>query len=120
MKNAHQDGRVLNVTLTADVASGGVVSQGRLFGIAVTNGASGDDIAVMVEGVFRLPKLSSAVIAAGAAVTWDVSPAPGKVIVASAATGDVEGFGYATEAAGNGVTEVLVRLCPGLGIPKAA
>ena len=118
MKNAHQDGRVLNVTLTADVASGGVVSQGRLFGIAVTNGKSGDTIAVMVEGVFRLPKLSTAVIAAGATVTWDVSAS--QIIVASAATGDIENFGYCTEAADNGKTEVAVRLCPGLGIPKAA
>ena len=118
MKNAHQDGRVLDVKLTADVASGGVVSQGRMFGIAVTNGKSGDTIAAYVEGVFALPKLSTAVIASGAAVTWDVSAS--QVIVASAATGDVENFGFATKAAGNGITEVFVRLTPGLGIPKAA
>ena len=118
MKNAHQDGRVLNVTLTADVASGGVISKGRLFAIAVTNGKNGETIPGIVEGVFRLPKLSTAVIADGASVTWDVSAS--QIIVASAATGDVETFGYCTEAAGNGTTEVAVRLCPGLGIPKAA
>jgi len=118
MKNAHQDGRVLDVLLTADVASGGVVSQGRLFGIAVTNGKSGDIVATHVEGVFRLPKLSTAVIAAGAVVAWDVSAS--QIIVASTATGDIENFGYAVEAAGNGTTEVLVRLCPGMGIPKPA
>jgi predicted RecA/RadA family phage recombinase len=118
MKNAYQDGRVLDVTLAANVASGGVVAQGRLLGVAVTSGTTGDVVAVHVEGVFRLPKLNTAVIAAGDAVTWDVNP--GRVIVASAATGDVENFGYAVEAAGNGTTEVLVRLCPGMGIPKAA
>lgn len=118
MKNYHQDGRVLDVTLAADVASGGIVSQGRLFGVAVTNGKSGDTIAVHVEGVVRLPKLGTAVIAAGAAVSWDVSA--GEIIVASTATGDIENFGYAVEAAGNGTTEVLVRLCPGMGVPKAA
>ncbi|HDS1834374.1 TPA: DUF2190 family protein [Stenotrophomonas maltophilia] len=118
MKNAHQDGRVLDVTLEAAVESGGVVTKGRMLGIAVSKGAIGDTIAVHVEGVFRLPKLNTAVIAVGDPVTWDVNP--GRVIVASAATGDVENFGYAVDAAGNGATEVLVRLCPGAGVPKAA
>ena len=118
MKNAYQDGRVLDVLLAAAVLSGGVVSQGRLFGIAVTNGEIGETVAAHVEGVFALPKLSTAVITAGAALTWDVSAS--QVIIASAATGDVENFGYAVAAAGNGATEVLVRLCPGMGIPKSA
>lgn len=117
MKNAFQDGRVLDVLLAAVATSGGVVSQGRLFGIAVTNGAIGDTIAVHVEGVFTLPKLSTAVIAAGDPVTWDISA--GEVIVAAAATGDIENFGYAVAAAGNGTTEVLVRLCPGMGTEAA-
>lgn len=111
MKNAYQDGRVLDVTLTAAVESGGVVSKGKLFGIAVSKGAIGDTIAVHVEGVFRLAKLGTAVIAAGDAVTWDV--APGQVIVAAATAGDVAGIGYAAAAAGNGTSDVLVRLTPG-------
>jgi predicted RecA/RadA family phage recombinase len=119
MKNAFQDGRVLDVTLTAAVASGGVVTHGRMLGVAVMNGAIGDTIGVHVEGVFRLPKLSTAVIAAYEPVTWDIAPTP-RVIVASATTGDVENFGYAIEAAGNGATTVLVRLCPGAGVPKPA
>jgi predicted RecA/RadA family phage recombinase len=118
MKNAHQDGRVLDVTLTAAVESGGVVTKGRMLGVAVTNGAIGATIAVHVEGVFRLPKLGTAVIAVGEPVTWDVSA--GHVIVAGAAVPDVEHFGYAVEAAGNGAEDVLVRLCPGVGIPKVA
>ncbi len=118
MKNAHQDGRVLDVTLTAAVESGGVVTKGRMLGVAVTKGAIGATIAVHVEGVFRLPKLNTAVIAAGDPVTWDVSAS--RVIVAAAAVPDVENFGYAVEAAGNGTTEVLVRLCPGAGVPKVA
>ncbi|MDH5832162.1 DUF2190 family protein [Luteimonas sp. M1R5S18] len=118
MKNYHQDGRVLDVTLAANVASGGVVSKGRLFGVAVTSGSTGDIVPVHVEGVVRLAKLGTAVIAQGDAVHWDVSAS--QVIVASTATGDIENFGYAVEAAGNGTTEVLVRLCPGAGVPKAA
>ncbi|MDZ5815092.1 DUF2190 family protein [Stenotrophomonas maltophilia] len=118
MKNAHQDGRVLDVTLETAVESGGVVTKGRMLGVAVSKGAVGATIAVHVEGVFRLPKLSTAVIAVGDPVTWDVSAS--RVIVAAAAVPDVENFGYAVAAAGNGVGEVLVRLCPGAGIPKAA
>ena len=117
MKNAHQDGRVLDVTLTADVLSGGVVSQGRIFGIAVTNGKTGDTIPVHVEGVFALPKLITGVITKGLMVAWEVSP--GQVVAIAETQGDVENFGYATEAAGNGVNEVLVRLCPGHGVPRA-
>lgn len=118
MKNAHQDARVLDVTLAAAVASGQVVTQGRLLGVAVTNGAVGDTIPVHVEGAFRLPKLGTAVIATGDAVHWDVNP--GRVVVTGTAAGDVENFGYAIESAANGTTEVLVRLCPGAGVPKAA
>lgn len=118
MKNAHQDGRVLDFTLEAAVASGGIVTKGRLLGVAVSKGDIGDTIAVHVEGVFRLPKLATAVIAVGAAVTWDVSAS--QVIVASAAVGDVENFGYAVDSAGNGDGDVLVRLCPGVGVVKAS
>ena len=117
MKNAYQDGRVLDVTLAADVASGGVIAQGRLLGIAVTAGKTGDKVAAHVEGVFRLPKLNTAVIAAGAPVHWDVSAS--QIIVAATATGDLENFGYAVETVGNPSTTVLVRLTPGVGVPKA-
>ncbi len=118
MKNAFQDGRVIDVTLAADVASGGVVTKGRLIGVAVMAGVTGAIVPVHVEGVFRLPKLNTAVIAQGAPVTWDIDP--GRVIVAAAAIGDVENFGYAVEAVANPSTEVLVRLCPGAGVPKVA
>ncbi|PBJ83714.1 hypothetical protein CMZ84_04285 [Lysobacteraceae bacterium NML93-0399] len=117
MKNAHQDGRVLDVTLAAAVTSGQVVTQGRLLGIAVTNGAVGDTIAVHVEGVFRLPKLPAAVINTGDPVTWDINP--GRVIVTGATSGDVENFGYAVASAASGTNEVLVRLCPGAGVPAS-
>jgi predicted RecA/RadA family phage recombinase len=118
MKNAYQDGRVIDVTLTAAVASGGVVTKGRLVGVALMAGKPGNVVPCHVEGVFSLPKLSTAVIAEGDAVTWSVNP--GHVIVAGAAVGDIENFGYAVAAAGNPSAEVLVRLCPGVGVRKAA
>lgn len=111
MKNAHQDGRVLDVVLDKAVKSGGVVAKGKLFGVAVTDGGIGDRIAVHVEGVFRLPKLATAVVANGAAVNW--SGADERVIVAAGGATDFNGFGYAVEAAANGDAEVLVRLTPG-------
>ena len=57
MKNAHQDGRVLDVTLAADIKSGELVVQGKLVAVAVTDGKVGEIIATHVEGVFELPKL---------------------------------------------------------------
>jgi len=119
MKNAYQDGRVIDVTLTAAVASGGVVTRGgRLVGVAVIAGKPGDIVPCHVEGVFSLPKLNTAVIAVGDAVTWSVGQE--RVIVAGAAVGDVENFGYAVAAAGNPSATVLVRLCPGVGVRKTA
>ena len=118
MKTYHQDGRVLDHTLAADCASGDVIVKGALVGVAVSAGKAGQKIALHVEGVVQLPKLSSAVIADGQAnLIWDVSSK--QVIVASAATGDVTGFGVAVEAAGNNTTSVLVKLTPGRGTVSA-
>jgi len=111
MKNAHQDGRVLDVVLDKAVKSGGVVAKGKLFGIAVTDGEIGDRIAVHVEGVFSFPKLATAVIANGAAVNW--SSADEQVVATAGGATDFNGFGYAVEPAPNGDADVLVRLTPG-------
>ncbi|MCC4600296.1 DUF2190 family protein [Xanthomonas melonis] len=111
MKNAHQDGRVLDITLTAAAKSGQVVVIGKLVGVAVTDGEIGDTIAVHVEGVFRLPKLGTAVFAVGTVVNWDTGNA--RAIVAAGGAGAANGIGYAVAAAANGTTELLVRLTPG-------
>lgn len=111
MKNAYQDGRVLDVTLEAAAISGGVVTKGALFGIAVSNGAIGDTIAVHVEGVFRLPKATGTALAAGTPVTWAAGNS--NVISGAGASGDTASFGYVTEDAASAATEVLVRLTPG-------
>ncbi|KAF1697984.1 hypothetical protein CSC62_07510 [Pseudoxanthomonas jiangsuensis] len=114
MKNQYQDGRVVDHVLAADCASGDVIVKGALVGVALTGGKTGDTIALAIEGVFALPKLSTAVVTDGmAALIWDVSAS--RVIIASAATGDVTGFGAAIGAFGNGTTEMLVKLTPGRG-----
>ncbi|WIX23745.1 DUF2190 family protein [Xanthomonas arboricola pv. corylina] len=118
MKNAYQDGRVLDVTLTAAVLSGGVIADGKLVAIAVTDGAVGETIAAHVEGVFALPKLPAAVIARGTSLNWDADTK--QAISAAGGAGDTNNIGYAIEAAGNGAATVLVRLTPGTAAPVAA
>ncbi|ATS54045.1 DUF2190 family protein [Xanthomonas campestris pv. zingibericola] len=118
MKNAYQDGRVLDVTLTTAVTSGGVIADGKLVAVAVTDGAVGETIAAHVEGVFALPKLAAAVFARGASVNWDTDTK--QAISAAGGAGDINNIGYAIEASGNGAATVLVRLTPGTATPVAA
>ena len=112
-KNFIKPGDHLTYTAGADTASGAGVLLGTVLGVSLTavgNGASGE---AAVEGVWEMPKLSTAVIAAWARPTWDVSA--GEFIVALPATGDLLNGAIAVEAAGNGTTTVKVRLLPGAG-----
>jgi predicted RecA/RadA family phage recombinase len=106
MKNFIQRGDMITVTApTGGVTSGQGVLVGNLFGVAATTAAEGSSIEIATVGVYELPKLVSAVIAAGARVAWDntakqvVLPGTGMVPI-----------GIATLAAGNGVATVRVRL----------
>lgn len=54
MKNIHSEGFVVEVAAPADVSSGDVVKVGSLVGVAVTDAASGERVAIRVEGVFAL------------------------------------------------------------------
>jgi predicted RecA/RadA family phage recombinase len=68
MKNYIQEGRMITVAAPA----GGVTSgDGVVFGVASKTAAAGETVTIATEGVFDLPKLASAVIAAGDAVAWD-------------------------------------------------
>lgn len=111
MKNAHQDGRVLDVTLTAPAKSGELVIEGKLVGVAVTDGAVGDVIATHVEGVFELPKLPAAAFEVGATVNWDT--ANKRAIAAAAGADQLGDIGFAVYAAEAAATTVFVRLTPG-------
>ncbi|MFN3348898.1 DUF2190 family protein [Pseudorhodoplanes sp.] len=106
MKNFIQRGEMITVTApTGGATSGQGVLVGNLFGVAATTVAEGADVEIATVGVYELPKLVSAVIAAGARVAWDdtakqvVLPGTGMVPI-----------GIATVAAGNGVATVRVRL----------
>ena len=117
--NYSQPGAVMQVTAGANIASGQVVKQGATLGVAlaaIANGATGP---VQIEGVFRVPKVTTAVIVQGTRLLWDVSANAGAgafdVGTATPATGDVSGeAAVAFAAAGNGDTTVLVKFT---GVP---
>ena len=116
-KNYIKPGEHIPFTAGANVASGAAVVIGTVLGVSLVALASGSTGEAGIEGVWELPKLSSAVIAAGARLTWSVSDS--QFIVSGAATGDLENCAVAIAAAGNGVTTVLAKLSPGVGTLKS-
>ena len=114
-----QDGDVIQHTAAADIAAGQVVAINALLGVALADIKSGATGSVKLTGVFAAPKVSAAVIAKGEPLTWDVSAASGAGAfddaAATPAIGDITGAGaVAWEAAGNGVTPLLVKFT---GVP---
>lgn len=115
MKNYKQDGDRLRFTAGATTTSGQVVRVGTILGVATTDVANGAVGELATEGVFSVPKVSGAVIAAGETLTWDASAAAFDDNAATPATGDVTGAAaVAWQAAGNGVTSLEVRFT---GVP---
>jgi predicted RecA/RadA family phage recombinase len=113
--NQVQSGEVITITAGAAYSAGDVVKVGNILGVAITDIANGASGAVAIEGVFDVPKVSGAVIAAGESLTWDVSVGKFDDNAASPATGDVTGAAaVAFEAAGNGVTTIAVKFT---GVP---
>ncbi len=117
MNNYSQKGDVITVPAPAAVSSGVPIILGVLLAIPVTDAAIGDPVACTIEGVVELPKLTTAVITAGAAVNWESGA--GEVIIAAGGAGDLNAFGVAIEAAGNGAETVKVKLTPGSGVAGA-
>ena len=110
--NYQHPGEVLDWTnaTSADVASGAVVPVGNILGVALTDIADGATGSVQIQGVFVCPKVTTAVIAQGASLVWDVSVGKFDASTATPAAGDVSGApAVAFEAAGNGATTLAVR-----------
>ena len=112
-------GDVVQHTAAAAISSGDVVVMGTRLGVALGDIANGETGSVMVRGVFRLPALSAAVIAAGETLTWDISANSSAGAFdddqATPATGDLTGAcAVAVAASGNGDTTVDVYLT---GVP---
>lgn len=71
MKNFIQPGGNLTVTAPADVASGGGVLVGALFGVATAAAVAGADVTIVRRGVFSLVKTAAQAWAQGAKVYWN-------------------------------------------------
>ena len=114
MQNYIQNGQVITgAAPTGGVTSGEGLIVGNIFGVAAYSAAEGDPLELATTGVYKLPKATAAVLTVGARVAWDNI---GKNInVPGAGRFPV---GVATEAAGNGVTGVAVRL-DGVGTAAA-
>lgn len=105
MKNAVSTGTVVDYAASADVASGGVVLMVTRIGIAVNNIKAGETGPAQVVGNFSVAKLSSDVVAQGDALYWDNT----NKRLTKTASGNTYA-GWATAAAGNGVTTVNIKI----------
>jgi predicted RecA/RadA family phage recombinase len=108
--NYIQPGKVIPYTAAAAKAAGSVVVIGQILGVLQAALGIGETGNAQIEGVFEVPKVSAAVIAAGESLVWDVSAGAFDDNLATPAAGDVSGpAAIAFEAAGNGVTTMLVK-----------
>lgn len=107
-RNYLNDGSVISYKALSYVVSSQGVVVGTKLGVALDTIKAGDDGAVGLVGVWELPKLSSAVIAQGDALIWDVSA--GQFIVEAPEVGDLLNCAFATEDAGDGTTTVTALL----------
>ncbi|WP_274626568.1 DUF2190 family protein [Arvimicrobium flavum] len=71
MKNFIQQGDTIEVLAPYDVTSGGGALVGDLFGVAVTDAASGAKLQLKTTGVFDLAKTSAQAWTPGVVIYWD-------------------------------------------------
>lgn len=115
MDNYVQPGKVVEFTAAANLSAGQVVRIGQILGVVKDDVASGAQGLAHIDGVFKVPKVSAAVIAQGESLSWDASAAAFDDNAAVPASGDVQGPpAVAYEAAGDGVTTLAVKLT---GVP---
>jgi len=69
-RNFVQPGETVTLTAPRDTKSGEIVSVGAFTGVAAFDAAQGQEVEVVLGGVFELPKAPGA-LAQGALVFWD-------------------------------------------------
>lgn len=106
MQNFIQKGESLTVTAPAAVSAGDGVKVGQLFGVAINDAASGDDVVIVREGVFNLPKKGTDDISQGDLLYWDNS---NKYLTLTSASGLLI-VGVAVADAGTSATTVDAAL----------
>jgi len=100
-----QPGTVLDYTPGSAVTSGQVVLIGVRIGVALKDIAANATGPLQVAGVFNIAKLSTDVVAPGAALYWDNTNSR----LTTTASGNTLA-GFAAAAAGNGATTVAIKL----------
>lgn len=100
-----QPGEVMDYVAAANIVSGQVLLIGVRVGVALAAIASGSKGSVGMSGVFTVAKLTTDVVAQGAALYWDNANSR----LTTTASGNTLA-GYAFEAAGNGATTVNIKL----------
>lgn len=112
MKNYVQDGETLDLTPSANVASGvGYLFGAALFGVAVTDVASGATGAFVTEGVVEIAKTSALAISVGDRLFW----VPGSSVVNKTSTAQQQ-VGVAVEAAANPSATVKMKIVSALPV----
>ncbi|MDR0542464.1 MAG: DUF2190 family protein [Dysgonamonadaceae bacterium] len=107
MKNLIQDGKTIQYKVTdTSVKSGDIVVIEDIAGIAVTDGAAGETIALNVEGVYRLPKDTGALNQGKKVYVKNTDGV--KTIVGTATGNTFIGYAWATASAAD--TSVDVKL----------
>lgn len=106
MKNFVQDGDTITIAAPYALTSGNGCQKGMLFGVATADALNGAQTEIQCKGVFNVNKLSTDVIAEGDPLYWDNT----NKRLTSTATANLF-VGHATDAAGNGVATVNIRLC---------
>jgi predicted RecA/RadA family phage recombinase len=102
-----QDGIYIDYTPSTDVATGTIVVQGDLVGVAIRPIPANTLGALAVAGVFDIKKATTTIFNVGAKVFWD---ATNEVAVTTDGGGANKYLGKAIRAAGSGTTTVRVLL----------
>ena len=98
-------GDVIDYVAGSAISSGQVLLIGARVGVALAAIANGATGAVRMQGIFTIAKLTTDVVTQGALLYWDNTN--NRMTLTSAGNTLA---GYATKAAGNGVTTVEINL----------
>lgn len=105
MKNFVANGARVTITAGAAITSGSGVLAGSLFGVAETDIANGAQGALLLEGIFDLPKAPSQAWTVGQLIYWD-----GPNNRCTNVAGSLKLIGLAVAPVGGGAGETIGRV----------
>lgn len=108
MRNFVQEGKMIEVTLGANIASGAPLLVGDILAIAPKAGTSGETgFPMSVEGVFEVAKLSTDTFVPGQILFWDADNSR-----LTETAGSLKPVGICWGTYGNPTSTCLIKLCP--------